>query len=148
MVLQKQIINDIAAWEKNWYILQILSANRRTIYQIQSQRIRPIFVDDVHRIRIIFQSFAHFAAVGGQNQSVANQIFKRRPPKKGRAEDQQRIEPAPGLIDALCDEIRWKSFFKLTAIFERVMTLTVRHAPRFKPTIENLQMSFFYSVSC
>ena len=45
--------------------------------EIKAKCIGTVFVDDFHRIRIVLLPFGHLLTVGGQDQTVHDQVLKR-----------------------------------------------------------------------
>ena len=60
-----------------FFKIECLRSNQRTIRQIHPNRIRPVFINNFVRIRIILQPFRHFFPICCQNKSIYNQIFIR-----------------------------------------------------------------------
>ena len=58
--------------------------------------IGPKLVDNVHWIRVVFQSFAHFVSVRCLDQTVDDQVLEGWFVKEGSGHNQQSVEPARG----------------------------------------------------
>ena len=56
----------------------------------------PKLIDNVHRVRIVLQSFAHFVPVCCLDQSIDNEVLERRLVKESSGHNQESVEPARG----------------------------------------------------
>ena len=105
--------------------------------EIVTHRVGAIFIQNGRRVRIIFELFGHLLPVLSENQSVHNDILKRRSVKKGDRENQHIVKPAACLIHTLGDEIRGEIFLKKFFILERVVELRKRHRAGLKPAVKH-----------
>ncbi len=58
--------------------------------------------------------------------------------KHGRADGQQTIKPATGLVDGFTDKLRGKSFLKLFLVFKGIVPLGKGHSTRIVPAVKHL----------
>jgi hypothetical protein len=49
------------------------------------------------------------------------------------------VEPGPGLIHSLSNEVRWECLFELFLVLKRIVILSVRHRATIKPRIEHVR---------
>ena len=77
-----------------------------------------------------------------KHQSCHYHVFPRCLSKQVGTKDEKRIKPPSGLIDTFRDKITGKRCLKQVLVLEGVVRLSIRHATRLKPTIEN----FFYAL--
>src|SRR5258706_9184871 len=50
-------------------------------------------------------------------------------------------EPAPGLINTLCNKVGWKSFLVNVLVLKRIMPLRKRHSTRIEPHIDQIGLT-------
>ena len=60
---------------------------------------------DLVGFRVVFEPLAHFFAVFGQDEAVDDNMVEGRFVKQGRGDHHQGVEPAPGLVESLGNEI-------------------------------------------
>ena len=105
------------------------------------------------RSRNEFKTYlGHLLSVRRENHSVHDEIFEGWAVKQSRAENHERVEPSTRLIDPLSNEICGKPFLPLLLVFERIVTLSVRHTSGLEPTIKHLiscvkQMRWFFDTT-
>ncbi|KAH9399125.1 hypothetical protein TYRP_018028 [Tyrophagus putrescentiae] len=80
--------------------LEIFRPDHRRVDQVEAEGVGAELPHHAHRIGVVLLALAHLLAVGGEDEAIADQISKGRLPKEHRREDEQRVEPAPGLIHA------------------------------------------------
>lgn len=91
-----------------------------------------------HGIREVLLAFAHLLAVGGEDDAVDDEVLEGFAPLHGSRDHHQRVEPATGLIQTLCDEVSWETLVEfLLRNAKWIVDLREGHASRFKPAIEN-----------
>ena len=105
--------------------------------QIQAQSVGAELLEDLHRIGIVLLPFGHLLAGAGENDAVDDQILERGLVEESGGDDEQRVEPTAGLINALGDEIGGKDLRERPTTVERVMNLSVGHRARLEPTVED-----------
>jgi hypothetical protein len=66
-------------------------------------------------VGIVAQAFAHFLAVLGQDQAIDHAMLERRSSEEGRADHEQDVEQAPGLVQAFGDKVCRKAGLKRVA---------------------------------
>ena len=91
-----------------------------------------------HGVGVVLFGLGHLLAVGGQHQAVDDEVLEGRLAEQGRRQDEQRVEPAARLVDALGDEVGRKVVLELAPLLERVVHLSVGHGARLEPAVEDL----------
>ena len=118
--------------------LQILRLHHRAVDQKQPQRVRPVLVHHLHRVRVVLESLGHLLAVVGQHQTVHDEVLEGRLVEQGRRDDEQGVEPAAGLVDALGDKVGGEALLELLLVLEGEVSLSIGHRARFEPAVEYL----------
>ena len=83
-----------------------LRAHHGRVDQIQTHRIRAVFIDDGLGIGVVLQPLAHLLSVLGEHQAVHDDVLPGGLVEQRRGEHHQRVEPATRLIETLRDELR------------------------------------------
>ena len=65
----------------------------------------PRVVEDLPRVDDVAHALGHLAAVGVDDVPEAQHVAVGGGPPHQRVDGQQRVEPAPGLVDGLADEV-------------------------------------------
>ena len=74
----------------------------------------------------------------GQNKAGDDKVLPRRGVKEMGRKDQERIEPAAGLVDSLRYEIRGERSLEFVLILKRVVGLRIRHTGEIKTRASDL----------
>ena len=122
--------------------LERVAANSRRGDQVEADAVRAVLAYDVARVGVVLLALAHLLAVAGEHEAVGDEALKRRLVEQRRRDDEQRVEPAARLVDALGDEVGRKVRLELLLPLERIVHLRVRHAARLEPTVEHLLLHF------
>ena len=117
---------------------EVLRADNRRTEQEKPQRIRPVGLDDVHRVRIILETLGHLLPVFGQNHAVDDHIARGGLVEERGRKNRQRVEPSAGLVLPLRDEVGGEVLFKALLVFKGVMVLGIGHRTALEPAVENL----------
>lgn len=78
---------------------------------------------------------------------MANEVLEGRFAEEGRAQHLESVEPSSCLVNPLSHEVAWEAVFKLSALLEGVVILSVRHAAALKPAIEDLGHTAKYAFA-
>jgi len=116
-----------------------------------------MLVHEEHRVCVVLEALRHLPAVLCEHEAVHNQVLEGRAIEERRREDEQRVKPASGLINALCNEVgREVALKNLTEgelienlkrgirhatnlfVLEGVVELRVGHRAALEPTIKDL----------
>src|SRR3989344_8582011 len=121
--------------------------NSRRREEVEPERICPVGIDNVHRVGIILQPFAHFLSILRENESVYDDVLVGSLAKERHTQYQKRVKPATRLVEAFRYKMRRVSFrarkptatrLKDIFVFKRIVVLRVRHRARFKPAIKDV----------
>ena len=69
---------------------------------------------------------------------MADHVVERGPVEQGRGQYVKGVEPAPGLVDVLHDEISREVVLEPLLVLERIVDLGEGHRPRFEPAVQHL----------
>mmetsp|Transcript_171978 Transcript_171978/g.551233 ORF Transcript_171978/g.551233 Transcript_171978/m.551233 type:complete len:309 (+) Transcript_171978:1169-2095(+) len=118
--------------------LQRLRSDNGRIAHVHSHGVGTVEVAHVRGVRIILQALAHLLAVGCQHEAIADQVLECRLVEEVGGQHHQSVKPAPGLIQALSDEVGWESLLEVFLVLERVVLAAVGHGTTLKPAVEHL----------
>mmetsp|Transcript_39804 Transcript_39804/g.84839 ORF Transcript_39804/g.84839 Transcript_39804/m.84839 type:complete len:1014 (+) Transcript_39804:710-3751(+) len=118
--------------------LEALRSDDRRVDEVHPQCIGPVLGNDEVRVGVILEPLGHLLPVPGQDQSIHDEVLERRPVEQRRAEDHERVKPAPGLVESLGDEVGGEPLLELLLVLEGVMLLCVGHGARLEPAVEDL----------
>ena len=119
--------------------LEVFGADDRRAEQEQTQRIRSVRVDDVQRVRIVLFALGHLLSVFREDESVDDDVARRRLSEQRGGEHDERVEPSSGLVEPFRDEIGGEMFVEVGFVFKRIMLLRVGHGAAFKPAVEHFR---------
>ncbi len=108
------------------------------IDHVEAQGIRAIFVDDVDRVGVILEPFAHLQSVFGQHEAVDDDVLEGGLVEQRGGEHHQRVEPTARLVEPLGNEVGREVGLEMFLVFERVVVLRVGHCAGLEPTVEHL----------
>ena len=106
---------------------KISAAQNGRTHEEPAHCVRTVGIKYAVDIGIIAQMLAHFLPVVAQNDSVADDIFKRGTIEKRGRHDMQSVKPPSCLTDIFDNVIARKVTFEEFFIFERIMELRKRH---------------------
>ena len=70
---------------------------------------------------------------------MADDVLEGRTVEQGGGQDVQRVEPAPGLVDVLDNEVGREVVVEPLAVLERVVHLGEGHRARLEPAVQDLR---------
>ena len=106
--------------------------------EVPPEGIGALVLEDLCRLGVVTKLFGEFGAVLSQQDSVADHILERRSVEKGGGQDVEGIEPAPGLVDVLDNEVGREVVVEPLLVLKRVVDLGEGHGPRLKPAVQHL----------
>lgn len=122
--------------------VEVVSPDEWRVDQVQSDCISSELVADEDWVRVVLESFGHLLPVCREDKPVDDQVFVRVHVLDACWDDIQSVKPAPGLIDALSDEVSREYLLELfLGSAEWVMYLGIRHGATFEPAVKDLVYS-------
>ena len=105
---------------------------------VPAEGIGAVRVDHLVRVDDVAEPLAHLPALGIEDQPEADAVQV-----VGLVEEEHRlgelgVEPAPGLVDRLADEVGREAPLELRLVLERVVELRERHRAAVVPGVDHL----------
>ena len=110
--------------------------------EVPAQGVGAEGVEHVPRVEDVALRLRHLGPELVDHVGQAHHVAVRRGPEDERVHRQQRVEPPPGLVDGLADEVGGERLLELgpsisRSVAERVVVLGRRHRPRVEPGVEH-----------
>ena len=106
--------------------------------EVPAQRIGAGLGQHLHRLDDVAEPLGHLAAVLVVHVSQDDAVAIGRAVEEQAAEDVQGVEPAPGLVDRLGDEVRREAGPEGLPVLERVVVLGEGHGARVEPGVDHV----------
>lgn len=57
--------------------IEVVSSHQRRVYEVKTNSIRSELTADLHRVRVVLETFRHLLSLLGQDQTINDQVFIR-----------------------------------------------------------------------
>ena len=116
---------------------------RRIRNHIPTHRINTKLLDTIKRINHIPQTLRHLHPIFIKHQAIRNDRPESHTIENHRSNSMQSKEPATRLIHTLSNKISRiaQTTIQSLPILKRIMNLRIRHSPRVKPHINQVQLT-------
>ena len=117
---------------------QILGTHNGRVDEVESDSIGTVLVDQQVGVWVVAERFAHLLAIGSKHETANDEVLPWRRIEEVGSQDEERVEPASGLVKTLRDEIGRERLFELLLVLEGVVSLGVGHGTRLEPAVKDL----------
>ncbi|KAH3671882.1 hypothetical protein OGAPHI_000068 [Ogataea philodendri] len=143
-----QELVGVPPWQQNlrnnlldtfFFELQGLGSQDWRVYQVQSQSVSTVRIQDIHWVWVVFQSLGHLLTVSSKNNTRHNNVLVWSTTKQVSSQHSQSVEPTSGLIQTFRYEVGWESTGESLLVVSKWIVLgSKRHGTRLEPTVENV----------
>ena len=105
--------------------------------QVPAQRVGALLVEHAPGVDHVAQPLGHLAAVAVQDVAQAEHVLVAGVAGEQRADGQQAVEPAAGLVDGLADEIGREALLERLLVLEGVVPLGDGHGAGVEPGVDD-----------
>ena len=106
--------------------------------EVPAERVGAGLCQHLHRLDHVAEALGHLAAVLVVHVAEDDAVAVGGAVEQQAAEDVQGVEPAPGLIDRLGDEVRREARAEDLLVLERVVVLSEGHGARVEPGVDHV----------
>ena len=118
---------------------EVIAAHHRGVDQVKTECVRTIGVGHEERIGVVSETLAHLSAVRGKDEAVDDQMAVRGVVEQRSPQNEERVEPPTGLVNALGDKVGREASLKDFLVLERVVKLGIWHGARLEPAVKHLE---------
>ncbi len=109
--------------------------------QVPAEGVRPLAVEHDPGLDDVSPALAHLLTLGVEDQAEADDVAVGRLAEQQGALGEQGVEPAPGLVEGLADEVRRDAPGEVAAGREGMVVLRERHRAAVVPDVHDLGLA-------